>query len=92
MEIVKALTVRFNDGSEVTINNDMSATVTGHSESFARVIWKVASRDIKLRSAHLHLFDKIVKQLDAKHRFIVSYEDHGKAIEIKAAKGLIQAC
>ena len=77
MKKVKCLSVTFTDKSEIDIWNDNTATIYMASKGFfAYDIWNVCSKDKSLKSAHLHLFEKCIRQLDVKHNIILKIVDH----------------
>ena len=75
MNIVKCLTVKFIDGSEIDVYNTMNATITKSTTHLAYTIWKTATKDKELRQFHLAFFQEMVTRLDKKYKIVVSIVD-----------------
>lgn len=74
MKLHKALSVSFNDNSEIDIHNDMSATIVGNGIAYE--LWKIASQNTNIRTLHLSIFYKIATTLNKKHNFITNIDTH----------------
>lgn len=73
---MKHLTYKFNDGSEIDIHNDQTATIVGSTKQLAYSLWQIATQDKGAKNLHTAIFVGIVDKLNPRWKFVVDYTDH----------------
>lgn len=75
LNATKHIEYKFTDGSEIIIDNNHQATITGSTKQFAYTLWRSATKDLSLKSCWTAIFIGIANGLHNKHGIVLEHTD-----------------